>query len=170
MTRTAELESMIRAFRASGLRWTPQRQAVVETLFRHPGHPSAEEIYATVRRRHPGMSRATVYNTMEALASLGRVQIVSAADGTRRYDPNPSPHHHARCRICGSIADVEAPSGLGSTRMPRLGGFRVESVEIEYRGVCPACDRERRTIPELHESRAARRRKPGATLKRNEDR
>jgi Fur family peroxide stress response transcriptional regulator len=148
MMPSEQMESMVVAFRASGLRWTPQRQAVVETLLRLPDHPTAEEIYVSVRRKHPGMSRATVYNTMEALAAIGRVKTVAAADGTRRYDPNPAPHHHLRCRVCGSIADMSAGDDVPAppVRSRRLDGFRVESVQIEYHGVCSACDRSRKTI------------------------
>lgn len=138
-----QIEAVIDAFRESGLRWTPQRQAVIEALLRMPHHPTAEEIYVSVRKRVPGMSRATVYNTMEALAGMGRVTSVTAPDGTRRYDPNQEPHHHLRCRLCGSIVDLAAeaatPPPPPSTN--RLAGFRVESVLVEYHGVCASCSR-----------------------------
>jgi Fur family peroxide stress response transcriptional regulator len=139
-----QMGSMVEAFRASGHRWTPQRQAVVETLLRLRHHPTADEIYAAVRRQYPGMSRATVYNTMEALAAMGRIATVTSPDGTRRYDPNPTPHHHLRCRVCGSIVDMAADPNLPAAQIParRPRGFRIELVQIEYHGVCSACDRE----------------------------
>jgi Fe2+ or Zn2+ uptake regulation protein len=139
------IRSVVDAFRGSGLRWTPQRQAIVDALFRLSNHPTAEEIYAAVRRLHPGMSRATVYNTMETLATMGWLGTIHAADGTRRYDPDPAPHHHLRCRVCGAIFDVHQGLEIPAPRIPagESLGFRIESVRIEYHGICSACDRAR---------------------------
>jgi Fe2+ or Zn2+ uptake regulation protein len=136
-----QIEAVIEAFRESGRRWTPQRQAVLEALLRMRHHPTAEEIYASVRKRVPGMSRATVYNTMEALAGMGRITSVTAPDGTRRYETNQEPHHHLRCRLCGSIVDLAANSASSSPppAANRLRGFHVESVRVEYHGICAAC-------------------------------
>jgi Fe2+ or Zn2+ uptake regulation protein len=144
-----QIRSLVEAFRDSGRRWTPQRQAIVEILWRLPNHPTAEEIFVSVRRRHPGMSRATVYNTMETLASMGRIATVRAADGTRRYDPNPDPHHHLRCRVCGLIVDLHEGSFVPAPQIPagQSHGFRIESVQIEYHGICPACDRAKPPDP-----------------------
>ena len=130
-------------FREIGFRWTPQRQAIAEALWGVATHPSAEEIYGIVRRRHPGMSRATVYNTMEALAAVGQIETIHAPDGTRRFDPNPNPHHHLRCRRCGRIVDLPADR---LPKLPKLStslrrGFLVVGYRIELYGICPQCAR-----------------------------
>jgi Fe2+ or Zn2+ uptake regulation protein len=138
MERPTDLKEI---FRSSGLRWTPQRQTIVEALWGSVKHPTAEEIYRLVRRRQPGMSRATVYNTMEALAAVGQIVSIHAPDGTRRFDPNRALHHHLQCRGCGRIVDLPADR---LPKMPRLSpalsqGFRIVGFRIELQGICPRC-------------------------------
>jgi Fur family peroxide stress response transcriptional regulator len=91
------------------------------------------------------MSFATVYNTLDALASAGlsgTLRLGTAA----RFDPNTSPHHHAVCERCGAIADIPAdtlaPTPATVSRLRRrASGFQVRAVERIYRGLCAACTR-----------------------------
>lgn len=128
-------------FRSTGLRWTPQRQAIAEALWGCVDHPTAEEIFRIVRKRHPEMSRATVYNTMDALAAVGEIDAIQSSDGTRRFDPNMDPHHHLRCRGCGLLIDLPLDR---LPKVPRLSaslrkGFRILGYRIEVEGLCPHC-------------------------------
>lgn len=128
-------------FRKAGLRWTPQRQAVANALRGAKSHPTADEIFRTVRRRYPAMARATVYNTLEALAAAGLIGTLRTDHGTRRFDPNTTHHHHLRCDRCGRIVDlpgdrVPAAPDLGRLRAP---GFRVTGYQIEFHGQCSKC-------------------------------
>jgi Fe2+ or Zn2+ uptake regulation protein len=129
------------AFRQAGLRWTPQRKAIVEVLWGSADHPTAEQIYELVRRRHPEMSKATVYNTMEVLAAVGQVETLHTTDGVRRYDPNPVPHHHLRCRGCARVIDLPASELPGVAPLPErlTSGFKVYGYRIEFQGLCESC-------------------------------
>jgi Fe2+ or Zn2+ uptake regulation protein len=89
------------------------------------------------------MARATVYNTLEALAATGLIGTLHSERGTRRFDPNTSPHHHLRCDGCGMILDLPADRVPVS---PSLGGLRAEGFKvtgfmIEFHGYCSKCDR-----------------------------
>jgi Fe2+ or Zn2+ uptake regulation protein len=91
------------------------------------------------------MARATVYNTLEALAATGLIGSLNAERGTRRFDPNTSPHHHLHCDGCGRIADlpadeVPASPALGNLRAPE---FRVTGYMIEFHGYCSKCERRK---------------------------
>ena len=75
-------ESLDAAFRTAGLRPTAQRYAVLEFLARRPRHATAEEIFHAVNRADPRASRATVYNSLRALAGqLQRLPLPEAAKG-----------------------------------------------------------------------------------------
>ena len=69
-------------------RLTPQRLAIFKYLARHPGHPTAEEVYRDVLERYPTLSFATVYNTLELLAEMGEVRMV-IVDELRRAAGDP---------------------------------------------------------------------------------
>src|SRR2546430_13407296 len=72
--------------RASGLAVTPQRLAIFRHLASTDRHPSAEELHATVRRELPTLSLATVYKTLDTLATVGAVRPVSRLGARGRWD------------------------------------------------------------------------------------
>jgi Fur family peroxide stress response transcriptional regulator len=130
--------------RAAGVKLTPQRIAIFECLAARRGHLSAEEVYQDVLQRHPTLSFATVYNTLQLLTAMGEVREVILDELRRRYDVNTEAHHHAVCRVCHQITDVpldavgEAVASAG-TRLPGS-DFYVERVAIEFSGLCAACE------------------------------
>ncbi len=83
----------------AGLRRTPQRLAVYEHLSRSDAHPTAEDVYQSVRTQLPRISLATVYKALEALVSVGvATKLAPGPRGTRsRYDARPDRHYHFRC-------------------------------------------------------------------------
>src|ERR687886_1591229 len=85
--------------REAELRLTPQRFAVLEYLGRAEGHPTADQIAAEINRRFPRASRATIYNTLNALRDAGLVHEIYMDDAVARFDANLDRHHHFVCRV-----------------------------------------------------------------------
>jgi Fe2+ or Zn2+ uptake regulation protein len=134
--------SMLACVRATGLKLTPQRMAIVRELAADPTHPTAQELFERLRPALPTMSFATVYNTLDALASAGLCAALSLAPGPSRFDPNMKPHHHAVCDRCGEVRDIPSDAhraAVVARALPAAPGFEVRSVEQIYRGVCAQC-------------------------------
>jgi Fe2+ or Zn2+ uptake regulation protein len=128
--------------REAELKLTPQRFAVLEYLSRAEGHPTAEQIFAALNRRFPRASRATVYNTLNALRDAGLVHEVYMDEAVARYDANLSAHHHFICRACGRLEDVAAEHLRAPLSDVTPGaGYAVESYEVVMRGLCSSCNR-----------------------------
>src|SRR5262245_61813833 len=140
-----DVATMLARIRRSGFKLTPQRVAIVRELAADPTHPTAQELFERLRPALPTMSFATVYNTLDALASASLCEARSLAPGPARFDPNMAPHHHAVCDVCGLVRDVPASSDSGEApAQPDLDsapGFAVRAVERIYRGVCATCAR-----------------------------
>jgi Fur family ferric uptake transcriptional regulator len=88
----------------------------------------------------PEVSLATVYNTLNELVAMGEIAEVRHSPGPSRYDPNAGslPHHHLLCTTCGALFDVDA----ATVDVPALtagGDFRVDAVDVLFRGTCAAC-------------------------------
>jgi len=140
---------MLNDLQRAGLKLTPQRIAIVRIFAGDTSHPTAQDMFERLRPSFPSMSFATVYNTLDALASAGLAGIVRLP-GKRgdpaRFDPNMGPHHHAVCDRCGSVLDI-ATGTLTATpaavqRLRRSApGFSVRAVERIYRGTCARCAR-----------------------------
>ncbi len=60
-------ETLLTALKAQGKRITPQREAICRLLARSDEHPTARQIYETLKAQFPSMSLATVYNTLDVL-------------------------------------------------------------------------------------------------------
>jgi Fur family peroxide stress response transcriptional regulator len=131
------------AVRAAGLKLTPQRLAIVRELASDRTHPTAQELYERLLTVQPTMSFATVYNTLDTLASAGLCAALSLAPGAARFDGNMAPHHHAVCDRCGLVRDVPVSRDKPPTgALPAALGFRLRTVERIYRGLCAACATE----------------------------
>ena len=123
----------------TGLRKTPQRMAILEYLKGNTSHPSAEDIYAAVSRRFPAMSVATVYNTLNTLREHRGVLELTIEAGRKRFDPNPKPHNHMICTVCGRIEDINQSFALELSAEAML-GFRLTGTHVDFYGVCPSCN------------------------------
>ena len=95
------------ALKKEGLRYTPQRTAVLEEIIKDKGHRESEEIYLALKKRGQHVSRATVYRTMDILVNNGFARKMNLGDGRARYESKVnSPHHdHLVCMDCGLIVE-----------------------------------------------------------------
>ncbi|MDI5967581.1 Fur family transcriptional regulator [Streptomyces sp. SL13] len=135
------MSDLLERLRARGWRMTSQRRVVAQVLDGDHTHLTADEVHARSARLLPEISRATVYNTLGELVSLGEVIEVSTDGRAKRYDPNAHhPHQHLVCASCGMIRDVH-PTGDPLADLPAQErfGFTVSEAEVTYRGLCPAC-------------------------------
>lgn len=136
-----EPDSLLReALEANGQRFTEQRAAVYRFLRQTQAHPSADDVFTTVREVIPDISLATVYKSLETLVSCGLASKLTYGDGSARYDGRTDPHPHARCLTCGAVRDV--PGHLDGAALDGLGdlpGFMVEGYRVEVVGVCGDC-------------------------------
>ncbi|GAA0674001.1 Fur family transcriptional regulator [Kitasatospora atroaurantiaca] len=135
------MSDLLERLRGRGWRMTSQRRVVAEVLDGDHVHLTADEVHARAAQRLPEISRATVYNTLGELVSLGEVIEVSTDGRAKRYDPNAHhPHQHLVCSNCGTIRDVHATGNpLADLPAEERFGFTVSEVEVIYRGLCPSC-------------------------------
>ena len=95
------------SLRADGLKYTPQRIAVLEEIIKDKGHRECEDIYLALKQNGSQVSRATVYRTMAILVKNGFARKMELGDGRARYESKvDSPHHdHLVCTSCGNIVE-----------------------------------------------------------------
>lgn len=131
--------------RDHGLRATRQREDVYIALASTKAHKCADELFEEVRDNQPGMSLATVYNTLEALAASGLCRKLPSANGASRYDADVSEHAHLVTQD-GKVIDVpmDLSDQLHSAIDPALLeeiesrlGVKIDGLSIELRGSDP---------------------------------
>ncbi len=138
------LNSIIEKLRQRGCRITPQRIAILKVFLNSNEHPSVEQVHEQVLTNFPTTSLATVYKTVSLLKEVGEILEICFADGRKRYDGNkPYPHPHLICTQCKTIRDPDI-SLLDkiTAEVEKKSGYRVMSHQVEFFGICPACQRE----------------------------
>ena len=126
------------AFRATGLKVTPQRQLLFRLMHCNTMHPTAEVLYSEASAQMPGISLRTVYQTLTDLASMGELRLIDVGAGAVRFDQNVDEHHHVICQGCGDVRDVYV-AGSQALHIEGLDGFSVDSTSILFHGSCASC-------------------------------
>jgi Fur family peroxide stress response transcriptional regulator len=125
---------------AEGPALTRQRQVVLDVVQSGDTHPTAAEVFQGARSRMPGISFATVYNSLRFLKQAGLVREVAFGGGASRYDRETDRHDHAICSACGTLVDFDLPGTVGLIRSAaRASRFKAESVHLTLVGLCPDC-------------------------------
>jgi Fur family peroxide stress response transcriptional regulator len=138
MTSPSFPEPLAQRLADSGLRSTPQREVVYESLLAKRDHPTADEVFARVKAAMPTISLATVYNCLETLVTCHLVRQVNFERGPTRYCPNLHPHAHFHDEASGATHDIDlTPEVIEQVRAVLPAGYRAKSVEIIFRGSTP---------------------------------
>lgn len=140
----AVIEEVAGLLRARGERMTGPRRAVLTVLAEQGEHLSADAVLAGVVRHDPGVHRASVYRTLEALSELGVVQHVHVGHGGTAYHlvRDGQRHLHAQCRVCGAVHDLppDLLDGVGAT-LARRYAFVLDAGHVALSGLCRSCAR-----------------------------
>jgi Fur family transcriptional regulator, ferric uptake regulator len=121
---------------------TQQRMVILEELRRVNTHPSADEIYAMVRRRLPRVSLGTIYRNLEVLSASGEIQRLDSGSSLKRFDGRAERHYHIRCDRCDRLADLFFEVGLDlDARAGDFTDFSIVGHKLEFVGICPDCRR-----------------------------
>lgn len=119
---------------------TRQRKVVLEAVQAGDHHPTAAEVFDAARQAMPGISFATVYNSLRYLNERGLVREIAFGKGASRYDRETDRHDHAICSDCGKLVDFDLPGTVGLVRAAaRASHFQPESVHLTLVGRCPDC-------------------------------
>lgn len=123
-----------------GLGLTKQRQIVLRVIRESDKHLNANEVFDNARRLLPGISFATVYNSLNYLKNKGLIGEIKFGTDANLYDRKLTRHDHALCNNCGKLVDLELtiPNKLLQEAANRS-KFKLGTIELTLRGLCPEC-------------------------------
>ncbi|MGC7096845.1 Fur family transcriptional regulator [Amycolatopsis lurida] len=143
MRKTASVPTIMdfeRMLREVELRVTRPRLAVLAAVHGHP-HADTDTIIGAVRADLGGVSHQAVYDVLRALTTARLLRRIEPPGSVARYEARVGDnHHHAVCRSCGAIADVDCAVGHAPCLTASDDhGFTIDEAEVIYWGTCPAC-------------------------------
>jgi Fur family transcriptional regulator, stress-responsive regulator len=127
--------------REHGLRVTAARVAVLSAIAHQP-HAPADEIASAARDHLGALSSAAVYEVLNTFTEVGLVRRIEPAGSPARYETRTADnHHHAVCRQCGAISDIDCAVGHAPCLEPsNANGFLIEQAEVTWWGICANCN------------------------------
>jgi len=125
-----------------GLKSTRQREIILDEFLRSTAHPSTEELYLRVRKKHPYIGYATVYRTLKLFAECGIAEERHFGDGQTRYESTRGEEHHDHliCTACGKIIEFENPRIEDlQDQVAQQHQFEISNHRLEIYGRCQRC-------------------------------
>lgn len=124
---------LLSLFEQQGILPTPQRLEIAGILLEKPQHLSAEQIIEKLKAAKSGVSKATVYNTLNLFSERGLVREVMVDPVRKFYDSTTHPHHHFYNVDTGELCDIpdDEVEFRGLPELPE--GTEQESVEVLIR-------------------------------------
>ena len=124
---------VIKLLRDRGIQPSAQRVAVAQYALTTEDHPSADQVWARVKKSFPLISRATVYNTLNLFVAKGLLQPLVLSEGKVVFDPKVDRHHHFIDEDTGNIHDVPWQA-LEVKNVQALKGYDVRQYQVVLRG------------------------------------
>ncbi|MDD2956070.1 MAG: transcriptional repressor [Oscillospiraceae bacterium] len=123
------------------MRYSKQREQVLQAVMEKCGqHPTADDIYTSLRQINPNISLGTVYRNLSQLAENGQILKIAVANSSDRFDGCTHEHYHMICDRCGGVFDIQSEYLLGlREHVMEQTGFRVANCQLILRGICQKC-------------------------------
>jgi len=138
-----KLELMEQRCREMHVPLTAQRRLVFGELAARSDHPAADQIYDSLRQKDSGLSRTTVYRTLETLGQMGLIKRVPTPSACARFDAETTHHHHFVCTVCERVFDVPAVrSPEPDSPMTLPDGFLAAEATTTITGWCNQCRKQ----------------------------
>jgi len=139
MTETlAELDGL----RPPGGKRSNKREKILNVFLRQEGHLSADDLVELIRREDQGISRATVYRTLQWMVEAGIARKVDFGEGRFRFEHSyrHPRHFHLICKKCNRSSeflssDIEALiEEVAAAR-----SFSANQSVLQIYGTCAEC-------------------------------
>ena len=99
-------------------------------LLDKPKHLSADQVHEKLKQKGYTISKATVYNTLNAFSECGIVSEVTIDPSRTYYDSRTTPHHHFFNIDTGQLVDI-ASDDMSVENIPRLpDNTQIQDLEI----------------------------------------
>lgn len=121
--------------------YSRQREEIIKVIKEFSSHPTAEEVYMTVKAKDPAVSRSTVYRNLSVLVENKIINKISMLVGPDKYDGTIDFHNHAICTCCGKIFDFNYDFGYEKMKeiIQEQTGIEIINKGIALEGICNLC-------------------------------
>ena len=143
----AEIDEIIdelkKIVKQKGLKYTEQREIVLNILLRATNHLTAEEVYNEIKKEYPtsNIGIATVYRALSFLEEVDLITSITFGTDGKKYETNSKSHHdHLICTNCGKIIEfMDDDIEKRQEKIAKKNNFKIVSHSMQLYGICEAC-------------------------------
>ena len=88
------------------MKYSKQRNIILEIVNSSYNHPTADMIYKEVQKQIPNISLGTVYRNLNQLVEHGYIKKISIPNESERFDKTLQEHIHFICLSCKKVEDL----------------------------------------------------------------
>ena len=144
---TVEYEKLLSDFKAllkeKALKFTNQREKILETLYYSDEHLTPEALYQLIKEKYPELNAgiATVYRTLAMLEENNIVSSLSFGAQGKKYELGAKDHHdHMICTKCGEITEFfDEVIEERQHKIAEEHGFKMQDHSMQIYGICKKC-------------------------------
>lgn len=121
----------------NGIRPMKKRVKIMNYLVSKRNHPTVDMIYLELVNEITGLSRTTVYNTLNLFVQEGITRALNIDSNELRFDFDISRHGHFKCKECGEVYDFALNTEIFQDL--RLENFVLHEYQFSIKGICSIC-------------------------------
>ncbi len=137
------VDELKKIVKQKGLKYTEQREVVLNILLHADGHLSAEDVYNLIKEKKPdsNIGIATVYRALGFLEEVNLISSVTFGTEGKKYESSTKEHHdHLICTKCGKIVEfLDDEIEKRQERIAIKNKFKITSHSMQLYGICEAC-------------------------------
>lgn len=138
-----EIDKLKKIVKQKGLKYTEQREIVLNVLIHADDHLTAEEVYNLIKTKKPdsNIGIATVYRALGFLEEVNLITSINFGADGKKYESNTKEHHdHLICTNCGKIVEfMDEEIEKRQDRIAEKNSFKITSHSMQIYGVCKDC-------------------------------
>ncbi len=137
------IDELKKIVKQKGLKYTEQREIVLNILLKAQEHLTAEEVYNHVKKEYPNsnIGIATVYRALSFLEEVDLIASITFGTDGKKYESNAKSHHdHLICTNCGKIIEfIDEEIEKRQEKIAKKNNFKISSHSMQLYGTCENC-------------------------------
>ncbi len=137
------LDRFKKLLKSNNLKYTKQRELILEIIYNNQGHFTPEDIYNLIKKSYPDvrLGIATVYRTLSLLEDANIVTSISFGAKGKKYEFGLGEHHdHLVCLVCGAIEEfIDETIERQQELIAQKHNFKMTNHIMKITGICKDC-------------------------------